>query len=132
MEPFGHQDPTHFLFFQGRDFIDVYCKLTYKGRFFTHVLTDSIKQENPIEGKPIFSETTRRIKEIVNVSRAEIVNRATKYLRDSTKHLRQTLDGHILIVLQITPVNSFQPSAKFTKNSISDVSGILDFLFDLM
>lgn len=62
----------------------------------------------------------------------EIVNSATKYLRDLTKHLRQILDGHILIVLQVTPANSFQPLAKLTKNSISDVSGILDFLSVLM
>ena len=62
----------------------------------------------------------------------EIVNSATKYLRDLTKHLRQILDGHILIVLQVTPANSFQPLAKLTKNFISDVSGILDFLSVLM
>ena len=96
------------------------------------MLTDSTKQENPFEGKPKLSETKRCIIQIVNVSCAEIVNRATKYLRDSTKHLRQTLDGHILIVLQVTPAKSFQPLAKFTKNSISDVSEALDFLSDLM
>ena len=96
------------------------------------MLPDSTKQENPFEGKPTLSDTTRRIKQIVNVSRAEIVTRATKYLRDLTKHLGQTLDGHILIVLQVTPANSFQPLAKFTKTAISDVSGVLDFLSGLM
>ena len=96
------------------------------------MLTDSTKQENPFEAKPTLSETRRHIKQIVNVSRVEIVNWATKYLRDLIKHSRQTLDGHILTVLQITPANSFQSLAKFTKNSISDVSGVLDFLFYLM
>ena len=78
------------------DFIYFYCKLKCKIRFFTHALTDIIKQENPFEGKPRISETARPIKQNMNVSRAEPVNQATKYLRGFTKHLRHTLDGHIL------------------------------------
>ena len=68
----------------------------YKSRFFTHVLTDTTKQENSFKGKFRISETTRPIKQNVNVSRAETVNQATKYLRDFTKHVPHILDGQIL------------------------------------
>ena len=55
-----------------------------------------LTKKTPFEGKPRNSETTRPIKQNVNVSRAETVNQATKYLIDFTEHIPHTLDGHIL------------------------------------
>ena len=55
-----------------------------------------INRKTPFEGKPRISETTRPIKQNANVSHAETVNQATKYLRDFTKPLPHTSDGHIL------------------------------------
>ena len=90
-------EPNPFLFFlREGDFIDVYCKLIYKSRFFTHVLTDTTEQENPFKGKPRISETRRTIKKNVNVSCTETVNQATKYLRDFINILPYILNGHIL------------------------------------
>ena len=51
------------------------------------MLTDTTKQENPFEEKPMISEKTIPIKQNVNVSRTETVNQATKCLKDFTKHL---------------------------------------------
>ena len=55
-----------------------------------------LNRKTLFEGKPRNSETSRPIKQNVNVSCAEIVNPATKYLRDFTEHIPHTLDGHIL------------------------------------
>ena len=75
---------------RGGGWVDGFC------RFFTHVLTDTTKQENPFKGKPRISKTTRPIKQNMNLSHAETVNQATKYFREFKKHLAHTLDGHIL------------------------------------
>ena len=55
-----------------------------------------LNRKTPFEVKPRISETTRPIKQNVNVPRAETANQATKYLRDFTKHLPHTVIGHIL------------------------------------
>ena len=72
----------------------------------------------------------------MNVSHAETVNQATKYLRDFTEHIPHTLDGHILDghtlggdILDGPPsdvTNKFQPLANVTKSSASDVAGVLE------
>ena len=67
--------------------------------FYTKVdflLTDTTKQTIPFERKSRISEIKRSIKQDLNVSYAETVNQATKYLRDFTKYLPHTLHGHIL------------------------------------
>ena len=64
-----------------------FIAILYTKIFFAHVSTDTTKQENLFEEKPMISETTIPIKQNVNVSRAETVNQATKCLKDFTKHL---------------------------------------------
>ena len=56
-----------------------------------------LNRKTPFERKPRISEAARPIKQNVHVSRAETVNQATKNLRDFTKHLPYTLDGHVLV-----------------------------------
>ena len=63
----------------------------YKSRFFTHVLTDTTKQENPLKRKSRISETTRPIKQNVNVSRAETGNSSYKMLERFYKALTTNL-----------------------------------------
>ena len=97
MDPFGHQDPTLFIFLFLRRMILMMSieNLYIKVNFLRTCQLIQLNKKSSFKRQPRISETTRPIKQNVNVSRTETVNQATKYLRDYKKYLLHTLDGHI-------------------------------------